>query len=353
MNPKVSVLMPIYNGGRYLRLAIDSILEQSLSDFEIIAVNDSSTDDSRDIVLSYSDPRVRLIDNPRNLGQTGSLQVALEAARGEYIARQDQDDVSLPERFAKQVAYFAQCSDIGVLGTSYCVINELTQVVDGTAAAYSPETVSEMAWRLLWTDRLVDSSVMARRAVAVKVGGYNRAYRYAQDYDLWLRMSFEVGVARLTDVLLQLRIHGLNASNMFAEAQEREAHEILRDTLTRFVPISLEDAARVWRVDTLEQSHPIADVLLTVEIVQSVFRVFKSGIERSEMSSVKRAFAEKLIKIAFKNRTVLGPRAIAVLFRAWAGYPALPFQPATVAGWWQQRRQARRYRDFVSAEWTD
>jgi glycosyltransferase involved in cell wall biosynthesis len=354
MNPKLSVLMPIYNGEKFLRATLDSLMHQSYRDFEIVAVNDGSTDNSRELVRSYEDARIRLIDNPRNLGQTTSLQVALDSARGEYVARQDQDDVSMPDRFAKQVAFLDQHSEAGALGTSYCVIDETGKALPGTAVFYPPETRAEMAWKLLWTDRLVDSSVMFRRSLAVNLGGYNRSYRYAQDYDLWVRMSFAAGIARLPDVLLQLRIHSSNASSRFAKAQDQEVCAILRESLTRFVPVlSLAEAACIWRVDTLNRPESRADVLFTANIIESVFKVFQSGVNRSDLPSIKKAFAEKLIKLAIKNRGLLGWRIMLVLLRAWAGYPVLPFQPSIVAGWWQQRMQARRFRQIVSAQWTE
>lgn len=354
-NPKVSVLLPIYNGEQYLRRTLDSLLQQSFKDFEVVAVNDASTDQSRAIVESYNDPRIRLIDNPQNVGQTASLQIALENSRAEYVARQDQDDVSLPERFARQVAFLDSHAGVGVLGTSLCVINEHDQVVWGTAAFYSDETLSEMAWRLLWTDRLVDSSVMFRRRDALKVGGYNLSYRYAQDYDLWVRLSSEVGVARLPEVLLQLRIHSDNASNRFAEAQQREVYLILSQALTRFLPaeLSLEDAARIWRVDNLTESQTRDDVFLTTAIIEKTFQAFSRGLSGQELSSVRKAVAEKIIKIAVRNRASLGWQALRVLFRAWVSYPVLPFQPAVMAGWWQQKRQAQRFRQLVDGLWTE
>src|SRR5659263_168424 len=104
--PKVTVLMAVYNGERYLREAIESILGQSFADFEFFIVNDGCTDSSRDIILSYRDPRIRLIDNQENIGLTKSLNIGLSLASGEYVARQDADDISYPTRIEKQIEYF-------------------------------------------------------------------------------------------------------------------------------------------------------------------------------------------------------------------------------------------------------
>jgi glycosyltransferase involved in cell wall biosynthesis len=355
MNPKVSVLMPIYNGERHLRRTLDSVLQQSFPDFEVIVVNDCSPDNSRDVVLSYDDQRIRLIDNTKNLGQTGSLQVALDNARGEYIARQDQDDISLPDRFAAQVVFLDQHPEVGVLGTSYCVIDDHDRVLDGTAAFYPPETLAEMAWRFLWGDRLVDSSVMFRRDGAERIAGYNPDYRYAQDYDLWMRLSFETGVARLPEVLLQLRIHSASASSQFTEAQEREVHSIIREALNRLsdTPFSIETAALVRKVDI--QLQPRKDVLQTANIIRKTYHAFirERRLSRKDLASVKRAVAEKLVKIAISHRSTLRLETIRLLVWALSVYPVLPLQPVTLICWWRQRQQSRRYRQLVTALWMD
>ena len=354
-NPKVSVLLPIYNGEQYLRRTLDSLLQQSFKDFEVVAVNDASTDQSRAIVESYNDPRIRLIDNPQNVGQTASLQIALENSRAEYLARQDQDDVSLPERFAKQVAFLDSHPEVGVLGTGYCVIDEHSQELGGTAAFYADETLSEMAWRLLWTARLVDSSVMFRRRDAVEVGGFNLAYRYAQDYDLWVRLSFEVGVARIPEVLLQFRVHSDNASNRFAEAQQLEVYSILSQSLTRYLPAELtpEDAERIWRVDNLNKSQARVDIMLTVGIIEKTFKAFSRGLSGRELASVKKAVAEKIIKIAIRNRASLGWHILTVLLQAWVSYPVLPLRPAVIAGWLQKKRQSQHFRQLLDGVWIE
>src|SRR5665647_430445 len=105
LNPKVTVLIAVYNGGRFLREALDSVLAQTFTDFELLVVNDGSTDETATILESYSDQRIRVITNGKNIGVVGSLRRGLNYARGEYIARIDADDIALPERLEKQVEY--------------------------------------------------------------------------------------------------------------------------------------------------------------------------------------------------------------------------------------------------------
>ena len=127
--PKISVVMPVYNGEKYLREAIESILDQTYQDFEFIMVNDASTDGSGSILSEFAnlDQRIRILTNESNLGIAGATNRGIAQARGEYIALMDQDDISLPERFEKQVEFLSNHPDISVLGTNSIILEE-----DGT-----------------------------------------------------------------------------------------------------------------------------------------------------------------------------------------------------------------------------
>jgi len=115
--PKISVIMSVYNGEKYLREAIESILNQTFRDFEFIIINDGSTDKTSEILSSYNDPRIVIINNKRNIGLTKSLNKGLKMVKGEYIARQDADDVSLPERLERMVNFLDMNRDVGLLGS--------------------------------------------------------------------------------------------------------------------------------------------------------------------------------------------------------------------------------------------
>jgi len=130
-NPEVTVLMSVYNGEKYLREAIDSILNQTFTDFEFLIVNDGSTDRTAEILRSYDDPRIIIINNEKNIGLTKSLNIGLRMAKGEYIARMDADDVSMPERLQKQIELLNQKKNTGLVGTYYTIINEKGKVFFG------------------------------------------------------------------------------------------------------------------------------------------------------------------------------------------------------------------------------
>lgn len=201
--PKISVVMPAYNAGKYIAQAIDSILGQTFEDFEFIIINDCSTDDTEKIIASYRDKRILYRKNPRNLGVAETLNRGLEIAKGEYIARMDADDISLPERFVKQTAFLDAHPEVAVLGTGLEVFNSRGTVSTG----WSSTDCRQMKVDLLFACGLAHPSVMMRRSVILGLGGYDAEFEGLEDYELWCRVAREHGVTTLPDVLLRYRLH--------------------------------------------------------------------------------------------------------------------------------------------------
>jgi len=223
--PKVSVIMSVYNGEKYLREAIESILNQTFTDFEFIIVNDGSTDSSLEIIKSYDDERIKIIDNKKNIGLTKSLNKALKQACGEYIARQDADDVSLPNRFEEQIKYFEEHPEIAVLGTNVYKINKEGEVIGKGIVLANPGN------EILKTNQFRHGSVMFKKGVTDKLGGYNELFKLSQDYELWLRIAKHYGVRNLTQMLYKLRFHD---ENIWSSKIEKGAlYHLLAIRLTR------------------------------------------------------------------------------------------------------------------------
>jgi hypothetical protein len=207
--------MAVYNGARHLHEAIESTLGQTYGDFEFIIVDDGSTDNSRDIVASYADHRIRLLTNERNLGLTLSLNRGLDASTGELVARQDADDVSEPERLARQVAYLERERDIAVLGTWYTKID-----LDGRQIGERrlPCAPVDIRWAMLFHCPLIHSAVVFRRsALAATTGFYDEAFVYAQDYDLWSRAAGRLLLANVGERLVRLRISPTSMTATYGE----------------------------------------------------------------------------------------------------------------------------------------
>ena len=218
-DPRITVAMSVYNNAPYLAAAIESICAQSFADFEFVIVNDGSSDESGAIIdrFAASDSRIRAIHQP-NAGLIASLNRILDEARGTLIARMDGDDIALPERFARQVAYLDAHPHIGVLGTGCSCIDE-----QGKPHLYRFENVvstEEILDDLKNGPPLCHPSVMMRTEVVRAVGGYHRSYAHCEDYDLWLRLSERVPLANLPDRLLLYRQSPTQVSNRHGYAQK-------------------------------------------------------------------------------------------------------------------------------------
>lgn len=202
--PKISVIMPAYNAEKYIGEAIDSILSQTFEDFEFIILNDCSKDRTEEIILSYGDPRIVYLKNEQNLGVAATLNKGLANAKGEYIARMDADDISLPERFEKQVTYLDANDDIAVLGTNLECFNEYGTISTGWSVS-EPE---QMKVDMFFSCGLAHPSVMMRTDVIRSLGGYDLAFNGLEDYELWCRVLENHKITTLPDILLRYRIHG-------------------------------------------------------------------------------------------------------------------------------------------------
>lgn len=206
--------MPVYNCELYIREAVDSILNQTFADFEFLIIDDASIDATATIIKKYNDPRIQLIEKPENSGYTNSLNYGLSIAKGEYIARMDGDDISLPERFAKQVAFLDANKDIILCGTSLCIIGTDKTII-------VPETHDAIKLALLKGNSIVHPSVMFRNIKEKKsLIGYDISKEPAEDYDLWVRLLSRGKLHNLQEVLLNYRVHNTQVS------QKREKQQI-------------------------------------------------------------------------------------------------------------------------------
>ena len=247
-SPRVSVVMSVYNGERHLAEAIDSILSQSMSDLELIVSDDGSIDGTSRILEEYGakDERVRLVRNERNLGLTRSLNRGLSLAQGEYFARQDADDISLPERLAIQVRLLDANPHVGAIGTGF-------QRIDGGGTPLGqPTKVSAdhevIRASLLMMNPLPHSSLMARRTLVRELGGYDEELPYAQDYDLWWRIGRVASLHAVPDALVLSR-RGERISTEHFEEQRRCSQEVsLRAVRESLGDRPLDEAAfrRFW-----------------------------------------------------------------------------------------------------------
>lgn len=202
--PQISVVMPVYNAGKYLREAIDSILNQTYTDFEFIIIDDGSTDSSPDIVRNCQDPRIRFYQNEHNMGVAATLNRGLELATGEYIARMDSDDIAYKERFEIQVRYLDSRQDVAVCGSAI-------MLYDGVED-YSQRTFSlryeDVLLDLLFSCAVAHPTVMMRRRTLVEHSlSYELEYKGCEDYRLWTQIARVAKIENLSESLLHYRKH--------------------------------------------------------------------------------------------------------------------------------------------------
>jgi hypothetical protein len=203
LNPLVSVLLPVYNCPKYVGVAIESILNQTFEDFEFLIIDDGSNDETPEVLKRYNDPRIRHIRH-ENCGLAGTLNVGIELALGKYIARQDQDDISLPERLERQFSYMEQHSDCALLGT-WAQIMEGDRLVDRFHR--HPTAPSAIQYALLLNNPFVHSSVIFRTELARRLGGYTTdpSRQPPEDFEFWSRIARVATIANLPEILLHYR----------------------------------------------------------------------------------------------------------------------------------------------------
>lgn len=207
--PKVTVFIPVYNGERFLAEAIESVLAQTFADFELLIVDDGSTDSSVEIVERYADPRIRLERNERNRGRPYTRNRGLELARGEYVAVLDADDVCEPARLETSVVFLDENPDVVAVGSSATFIDDDGRSLFVARFVSDPDAIRAS---IFTTNCFLHSSVMFRRAALLAIGGYDEELPLSQDYDVFLRLSARHRLFNLETPLVRYRIHGAQVS---------------------------------------------------------------------------------------------------------------------------------------------
>jgi glycosyltransferase involved in cell wall biosynthesis len=224
--PRVSVLMPVHNGVPYLLGAIDSVLAQTFEDFELVVINDASTDSTVEVLARYAaqNNRIRVLHNPENRGVAGTLNVGLAAARGEFIAIMHADDLSLRHRLERQVQFLDDHPDHVLVGTHFDVIDAAGSV---RRTATDPTEYWQLDWLAHFRTPVGHPTAMFRAWLPREKGLlYNTKYRAAEDTDMWMRVLQYGKSANLPVPLVQYRMHAENITSRLTDTANNEACEI-------------------------------------------------------------------------------------------------------------------------------
>lgn len=303
-NPKVTVLMSVYNGQKYLREAIDSILNQTFRDFEFLIINDGSTDRTAEILQSYHDPRIKIINNEKNIGLIESLNKGLELAKCEYIARMDADDISMPNRLSTQYAYMKSNPDLAICASSYEQIDENGNTIKTIKGYLGCE---QLYYFLTFANFLAHSTVLLKKSIVLKLKGYDDRVLHAEDYDLWYRVSRVGKIIQTDEILLKLRIHQDRISSKYRNIQKynvnsvvlRNIKHICHDRVNRKVAevlcgwrkeIPLNDISLDILVDNL--------IMLNNYIVESA----SSCVNRKRLTRISWGRVYNYLLLAFKQK---------------------------------------------------
>lgn len=258
--PLITVLMPVYNTEKYVSEAIESILNQTLGDFEFIIIDDASRDGTLDIIKGYNDPRIKLILKPVNTGYTDSLNMGFCLAKAKYIARMDSDDYSLPDRFRKQYLYMEQNPDVIVLGTQYKIIGTET-IISLPVTFEQAKVVSFMQTPVAHPTVFIRKEALTKNSIC-----YNKEFEPAEDYDLWVRLMNYGKIENLPEVLLHYRNHELQESRTKLDKLVIAARRVRQEQISKLIsltnkPYTIETAIEILTKQNIQLN---SDVLRTI-----------------------------------------------------------------------------------------
>lgn len=284
--PRVSILMPVYNNGDYVAEAIESMLGQTFGDFELIVLDDCSTDHSREVIEDFSDKRIIYHRNEKNLGLANNLNVGLDMARGELIARMDGDDISLPDRLQVQVDFLDKNPDIDLCS---CGLEKFGQETDVWIRESDPEQVK--ITMMFYSPVLHATSVWRRASFEKHDLRYRQEAFPAEDYDLWARAVFHCRLTNIPDVLYRYRIHGIQVTKTDDRVSQRD-RQIRLDYLRKALPNLAEEEI----VEFIERF--IEKKALNLNSAQALKTIYQGVLQANAKS---RFFNQEKLKIRLKR----------------------------------------------------
>jgi glycosyltransferase involved in cell wall biosynthesis len=290
LNPKVTVLMSVFNEQIYLRTAIESILNQTFSDFEFLIIDDGSKEPIEDLIADYKDSRIRSF-RQENMGLARSLNKGLQLARGDYIARMDADDVCRSDRLELQIRQIAADPQIDLLGSFFDIVDENERLIETKELIIDP---IYRLWRLQFHNNYGHGTVMLKKQSVLKQGMYDETLLYAQDYDLWSRMSRKDNTEIIPEVLYHYRLvqQSGQASVRNYDAQLAAAINISNRNLQACNPRLSE--ADCEEIRAMYWKFQIDGV--TVKSIKALPDTLKGFCRRYEINSVDRINLIKRVK---------------------------------------------------------
>ncbi len=304
MIPVASVVMTTYNGSRFLRETIDSILNQSYENFEFIIVDDCSTDNTLEVIRSYSDARIKLFPNERNLGISHSRNKGLSLVTGSYVFATDQDDISLPDRLKKQIDFMVTNPQASMVASA---AKELRN--GKTVSRYGGEVRPHILhWRLFTRCNIVHSSVcMKAEVIKSHQLFYDQTYHYAEDYALFHKLAEFGEIAILDEELVVYREHDTNASLKHNEEMSFNGRQFLKKQYYDFLHIAVDNAVieNIWKLfisgDAIADRTSLKLVGLTYFDLLEKFVNEKKGLTEEQVQELTSFSINEWWRVVCKN----------------------------------------------------
>jgi glycosyltransferase involved in cell wall biosynthesis len=255
--PEITVLMPVYNAERFLRKALESVLIQGFKDFELLIINDGSTDRSAEIIDSFKDPRIKMVYQ-ENRGVAEALKVGVEIAQGKYLARMDADDESLPNRLALQKKLLDEHPDTCLVYGMHELIDTEGKTVRSKCGRYLSD--NQIKWMLLWGNAITHPTVMIRLQILRKYGiNYRPETNGAEDFDLWNRLADKGKFLFLSEVVLRYRMNPASVNRVNrGDRQLRAYRRVIQENFIRYgIPLTLETAEELAVISGQTRENPL------------------------------------------------------------------------------------------------
>jgi glycosyltransferase involved in cell wall biosynthesis len=289
MDKLVSIVMTVYNAQEFLAEAIQSILDQTYTNYEFIIVDDCSTDKSLQIAqeFQHKDTRIQIHEHEQNMGISIARNTGLKLAHGKYIAWMDADDVSMPDRIEKELTFLENNPNVGVVSSYVNLIDRQGNLIGDVKM---PQTQILISWALCFYDPIINPAVMINRDLYTRVGDYrnlaeNKGDYFPEDYDLWVRMINETRFSNLGEPLVKLRKHEQNITKTKTQSTMMNSIRICGwyFQLLNIPSLRSSDAELLWKPATSSTLFP------TYKVVNLLYRYFiaKEGITYQEKEYIK------------------------------------------------------------------
>ncbi len=299
----ITVLMTVYNGGEYLPLAVNSVLSQTYKDFEFLIIEDKGTDGSLEFLQSLKDPRVRLHSNPQNIGQTRSLNLGLELARGEYIARMDADDVASVQWLENLLRVMAKNAHLAVVSPRAAAINSSGKF---SRVLNSPRTGEDILLKSFFASPINHVGSLMRRAAIRGMKGYDESFKIAADYDLWSRLLRDGHhLENYPQVLVSVRFHERSSTMLeMGNKAVPEMIRIMRANISHWKKLDLDENACIllWRLMYTPEALSGQQYREGLNLLENIYGTCRFLKKQKRIVFVKRILG-KLWQIKVNSRT--------------------------------------------------